>query len=147
VSRYEVLFIRLSLAYLLATGFLGVVFVLIPALAATFRVTHVHLGVVGFFLSMVMGVAFWMMPRPGGLRQERLETLTFYLLHGGLLLRLVVEPWWYQSGNNVLKYLTFVSGLLQLAAMLVFAYAMNKRVVTANRILQARQNTLSKVNS
>jgi hypothetical protein len=140
MSRYEVLFIRMALVYLLLTGLLGVLFILSPVLAAYLRVTHAHSGISGFFLSLVMGVAFWMMPRPGGLRQEKLETLTFYLLHGGLFLRLIVEPWWHQSSHEVLKYLTFSSGLSQLASMVVFAYAMNKRVVTVKRILQARQN-------
>ena len=40
-----------------------------PGLAGVLAPTHGHLGTVGFMLSMVMGVAFWMMPRPGGMRQ------------------------------------------------------------------------------
>jgi hypothetical protein len=33
-----------------------------------------------------------MMPRPGGLRQEGLDGLTFILLNTGLFLRLLLEP-------------------------------------------------------
>jgi len=51
-----------------------------PGLAGVLAPTHGHLGTVGFMLSMVMGVAFWMMPRPGGMRQTGYEAVTFALL-------------------------------------------------------------------
>jgi hypothetical protein len=139
MSRYEVLFVRMSLVYLVLTGLLGVLFTINPSLAVYFRVTHVHLGVIGFFLSLVMGVAYWLMPRPGGLRQEKLERLTFFTLNAGLLLRLVAEPWYRATSSASLKFLVVVSGLLLLAAMLIFAYAMQARVKTATEILKIRE--------
>ena len=81
MSRYETYLIKAGLTYLVLTGLLGVLFFFVPGLSRYFRTTHLHLGFIGFFLSMVMGVAYWMMPRPGGLRQERQEALTFYLLN------------------------------------------------------------------
>jgi hypothetical protein len=42
MSRYEALFIRMALAYLLLTGALGILFFLNPVLTAYFRITHVH---------------------------------------------------------------------------------------------------------
>jgi cbb3-type cytochrome oxidase subunit 1 len=141
MSRYEVLFVRMSLVYLVLTGLLGALFTINPSLAVYFRVTHVHLGVIGFFLSLVMGVAYWLMPRPGGLRQEKLERLTFYTLNAGLLLRLVAEPWWQATLLAPLKTLTVLSGLLLLSAMLIFAYAMQARVKTAAEILKIRGKT------
>lgn len=83
------------------TGLLGVLFFLFPSLAPYFRVAHIHLGVLGFFLSMVMGVAYWMMLRPGGLRQEGLEATTFHLLSSGLFLRALAEPWWRYTGAGL----------------------------------------------
>ncbi len=138
MSLYEYRLIRAALLYLVLTGLLGVLFFLFPALTLYFRVTHVHLGVVGFFLSMVMGAACWMMPRPGGLKQEELEAATFYLLNTGLVLRLVAEPWWRYTGDGLPRSLSVLSGLLLFAAILSFAYAMQARVKTKEMILELR---------
>lgn len=126
-------------APLLGAGLLGVLFFLFPALTPYFRVTHIHLGVIGFFLSMVMGVAYWMMPRPGGLRQEGLEAATFYLLNAGLVLRTLTEPWWRYTGNALPHGLSVLSGLLLFAAILTFTYAMQARVKTKELVLQLRR--------
>ncbi|MFO8150662.1 MAG: hypothetical protein R6T93_10210 [Trueperaceae bacterium] len=96
------------------------------------------MGTVGFFLSLVMGVAYWMMPRPGGIRQERLEAVTFWLLHGGLALRVVAEPAWRVTLASGWSTALLASALAQLAAMLVFALAMRARVVTADEVKRRR---------
>lgn len=139
MSRYQANLVRAAMVYLVLTGLMGLAMVLWPQLGGTVRTTHLHVGAVGFFLSMVMGVAYWMMPRPGGLRQERSEAVTFYLLNGGLLLRLVVEPWERMSALGALHTLNVVSALLQLAAMVVFAVAMQQRVKTREFIVRARE--------
>jgi hypothetical protein len=138
VSTYEVRLVRASLVWLVLTGALGVLFYLAPALAGPFRTTHVHMGAVGFLLSMVMGVAYWMMPRPGGMRQERAEALTFFCLHGGMLLRVATEPAWRATASAWLEPLVLLSGLLTLTAIGVFAFAMNRRVVTMDEIKRRR---------
>lgn len=138
MSRFQVLLVRASLVWLLTTATLGVVFMLAPGVAGAFRTTHVHLGVIGFFLSMVMGVAFWMMPRPGGVRQVRFEAATFFLLHGGLALRVVTEPVWRSTGASGWWAAMVASGVLQLAAIVVFAVAMHARVVTVDTIKRKR---------
>lgn len=139
MSRYEAALIRSALVYLVLTGLLGVAFFLAPVLTPYFRVTHVHLGVIGFFLAMVMGVAYWMMPRPGGIRQEGLEAATFYLLNAGLILRVVAEPWWRFSGSELAYGLSTFSGLLLFGAILVFAFAMQARVKTAAAVRRIRE--------
>jgi hypothetical protein len=138
VSAYEARLVRASLVWLVLTGLLGVLFYAAPTVAGTFRTTHVHMGAVGFFLSMVMGVAYWMMPRPGGLRQERAEAVTFFTLHGGLLLRVAAEPAHRLTGEAWLGWLAAASGVLQLAAIVVFALAMNARVVTMDEVRRRR---------
>ncbi|HRN19249.1 MAG TPA: hypothetical protein PLU66_09225, partial [Trueperaceae bacterium] len=45
-------------------------------------------------------------------------------------LRVVVEPWWRMTGDRNVQVAFVVSGLLLLAAMVVFLLAMSKRVVT-----------------
>jgi hypothetical protein len=130
VSKWQVAFLRAALGWLVATGVLGVVVSIWPALAGPFRPTHAHMGVLGFFLGMVMGVAFWMLPRPGGIKQTSWEAASFVLLQAGLVLRVVVEPWWRMTGDRNVQVAFVVSGLLLLAAMVVFLLAMSKRVVT-----------------
>jgi hypothetical protein len=140
MSRFEALFIRVALVYLVLTGLLGAAFYLWPTLMPYFRVTHVHIGVVGFFLSFVMGVAYWMMPRlPGGVRQEGLEAVTFVLLHGGLAIRVLAEPAWRYTGSAELAAANVVGAVAQVAAFAVFAYAMNARVRSAEAIRRLRR--------
>ncbi|BDG19010.1 hypothetical protein TthSNM11_12130 [Thermus thermophilus] len=135
---WHYLFVRAALFYLVYTALLGTLFYLFPSLVGPFRPSHVHAGLVGFFLQMVMGVAYWMMPRPGGLRQDRLEAFTFFLLNAGLFLRLLLEPFYLMGWEGLRPWLG-LSGGLQLAATLVFAYAMTKRVVTADMLRKMRE--------
>ncbi len=134
MSRYQVALLRGAVLYLLATAALGVLFTLRPDLVGLFGPTHAHLGLVGFFLSTVMGVAFWMMPRPGGIRQESWEAACFYLLNAGLVLRAVAEPWWRASQARLPHDLFVTSGALTLAAVVAFAWAMRRRIVTKDEV-------------
>ena len=138
MSRFQVALVRAALLWLVATAVLGVAFQIWPALAGAWRTTHVHMGVLGFFLSMVMGVAYWMMPRPGGVRQVRWEAATFFALHGGLLLRVVAEPQWRRTLAPTWQVASAASGVLLLAAIVTFAIAMNARVVTAETVRRRR---------
>ena len=138
MSRWEVALVRAALAWLVVTGALGVVATISPALGGLLRPTHTHVGTVGFLVSLVMGVAYWMMPRPGGIRQERLEAVTFWLLHGGLALRVVAEPAWRVTLAAGWSTALLASALAQLAAMRVFAWAMRARVVTADEVKRRR---------
>jgi hypothetical protein len=135
---WHFLFVRAALLYLVYTALLGTLFYLFPSLVGPFRPSHVHAGLVGFFLQMVMGVAYWMMPRPGGLRQDRLEGLTFFLLNAGLLLRLSLEPFYLREHEGLRPWLG-LSGVLQLLATLVFAFAMHQRVVTGDMLRKMRE--------
>lgn len=137
MSRYEVLLLRAAVLYLVATAAVGVLLAVRPALAPALGPTHAHLGLVGFFLSTVMGVAFWMMPRPGGIRQEGWEAACFYLLNGGMLLRAFTEPWWRLGGGPAAHDLFVISGVATLAAVVAFAWAMRRRLVTVE-VVRAR---------
>lgn len=130
MSRYEAWLLRGAVVYLLATGALGVLFTVRPGLVAAFGPTHAHLGLVGFFLSTVMGVAFWMLPRPGGIRQEGWEAACFYTLNAGMLLRAASEPWWRMTGDALAHALFVAAGGLAFLAVACFAWAMRRRIVT-----------------
>ena len=137
---YEYLFVRTSLFWLLVNGVLGVLFYLDPGLLGPWRSVHVHAGVVGFFMNMVFGVAYWMMPRPGQIKQPGLEALTYWTLNLGLLLRGVLEPLSASRGQSeLLNAGLLLSALLQLFAMVVFVYAMSRRVVTNEMLWRMRK--------
>jgi len=137
VSRWQVAFLRCALLWLLANGALGIVVAIRPGLTGLLAPTHAHLGTIGFFLSMVMGVAYWMLPRPGGLRQPRLEALTFLLLQAGMITRVVGEPWWRASGAEFAHVLFGLSGALVYGAIITFAVAMRQRIVTLDTLRAA----------
>src|SRR5690606_40666486 len=119
-------FLRCALVWLIANGLAGLAMAIWPGSKAVWQPTHAHLGTVGFFLSMVMGVAYWMLPRPGGIKQTRLEMTTFLFLQAGMLLRVVGEPWWRASGERLPYVLFAASGGLVSVAVLPLAYAMRK---------------------
>ncbi len=136
---HEYLFIRASLFYLVYTALLGVLFYVEPGWISYLKSSHVHAGLVGFFLNMVFGVAYWMMPRPGQLKQPGLEAATLYALNGGLLLRLALEPFSLTHPGRPLQALLTFSALLQLAGVLLFAFAMKQRVVTNEMLWKLRK--------
>lgn len=138
MSRYQVALIRAALLWLLLTAGMGLLFFVAPRFVGALRVVHVHLGVLGFFLSLVMGVAYWLMPRPGGLRQERLEGWTFWLFHPALALRAVAETWLRTGGPDWLRGALIVAGALLFAAIAIFVVAMFRRVRTAEAIRRLR---------
>ncbi len=118
-------------------GLVGASLAVWPSYVGALAPTHGHLGTVGFFLSMVMGVAFWMLPRPGGIRQTGLEATTFLFLQAGMLARVIGEPWWRLTGEGVPHALFAASGGLTFAAIVTFAVAMSRRVVTVERVRAA----------
>lgn len=120
--------------WLIANGLAGLAMSIWPEYIGVLQPTHAHLGTVGFFLSMVMGVAYWMLPRPGGIKQPRLEMVTFLCLQAGMLARVVGEPWWRASGDALPYALFAASGGLIFMAVLTFAFAMRKRIVTVEVI-------------
>jgi len=135
---YEYLFVRTSIFWLLFAGTLGFLFYLEPALLGPWRSVHVHAGVVGFFLNLVFGVAYWMMPRPGQIKQPGLEATTFWTLNLGLSLRVVVEPFPEVFGPAY-RDLLALAAFLQLVAMFIFAFAMHRRVVTNEMLWRLRK--------
>lgn len=118
-------------------GLVGASMAVWPQMAGALAPTHGHLGTVGFFLSMVMGVAYWMLPRPGGIRQTRLEAVTFLFLQTSMVVRVVGEPWWRLTGDALPHALFSASGGLTFGAIVTFAIAMSRRVVTVDAIRAA----------
>ncbi len=96
-------------------------------LAPYWIVVHVHLALVGGVVQMIMGVALWMLPLTVPIERrlqfrDGLAWLTYALFNGGLLGRFVVEYAFRTGGGDITGALTLLTGLMQLAALLVFVY-------------------------
>lgn len=104
------LFVKTALAYLVLALLAGVLVTVRPlaAIAPYFGAlspVYFHLFMVGWVTQLIVGVAYWMFPkftkqRPRG--YDGLAWATWWLLNGGLLLRVLAEPlqainpqpWW-----------------------------------------------------
>lgn len=130
MDRVSLAYTRAALVWLVAGAALGTLMLSDGLLAGDWRTwfspTHGHMLFVGWFLQFAVGVAYWLLPRqrtsgkPLGY-DERLALAAVLLLNAGLLLRVLVEPsdrMGYTTGTDIV--LT-VSGLLQLAAVLIIA--------------------------
>lgn len=101
-----------------------------PALAAAWP-GYLHLLMVGWITGLIMGVAFWLFPRPDRNRAtppEQLGWTAYGCLYIGLLLRLVAEPATALNPASAMRWLLPVSGLLQLAAAAAFVLLIWPRV-------------------
>jgi hypothetical protein len=132
--RIHRLFIKTALVYL----FLGVVaggWMLlaragwVPPGPPNLYTVHIHLLGVGFLLMMVCGVALWMFPRKSGETREQaahdpLSWTSYYLIAGGLAVRVAAELLPDLFGNTVLAASVF----LQAGGVLAFVVVVWPRV-------------------
>ena len=132
VRRY----IKTSFVFLLAGLLLGGWIVAAEFLAGRypprlFITAHVHLLLVGFMLTIVMGVATWMFPRPARdetrYRPEVVEAV-YWLMTLSTALRAVAEILLGVTGAPRLGWLIAAGGLGQLAGAILFVLNMWWRV-------------------
>ena len=91
---------------------------------------HNHLISVGFIMMMIMGVAYWMFPRPSGtalrdVSRDPLSWANYLLLNVGLILRVIFEPF---SDSELAGRLLVISSLLQMLGIFLFVVSIWKRV-------------------
>jgi len=83
-----------------------------------------HMLVIGWITQVIMGVSFWMFPRKKRNRKKEQSALAvgaFYLLNGGLVVRLSTEPFlplFTESG--ILSGVVIFSAVLQVSAILLY---------------------------
>ncbi len=122
-------FIRISLVYL-ALGFtLGAVLMANKALAfypLTWRLLPIHIEVLlmGWFVQLAVGVAYWILPRLSGPQprgNERLVWLSFWMVNLGIWLIIIeaIAP---------LQALSLAGRLVELGGVAVFILGSWKRV-------------------
>lgn len=139
------LFVKAGLVYLTLTFLLGSVLLTLEALGKpipyVFSIEHAHLGMVGWLVNIVIGIAVWMLPlnrlrfpdtQGRGPRGSMIAC--FLLLNVGLALRLVTEPWYQLGGRTpVAAALLIFSAILQLLAILLFVVIAWQRVRAPSR--------------
>lgn len=101
-----------------------------PAWLAALRPVWIHLVAVGWLTQIVFGVALWMFPRaPSGRALPEAAVLAAWAaLNGGLVARAVSEPAWTLGAGPGWGALLLASGVVQAAAVAVFAAALWPRV-------------------
>ena len=92
---------------------------------------HTHAILVGFVMSMILGVALWMFPRPekdDTRYSPRLAEVAYWLLTTGTAGRVAGEVLRVSSIGLWLRWLVVVCGLLQVAGIGVFFFTMWTRI-------------------
>jgi len=133
-------FVKAGLCYLALTFVAGSVLLALEAVGHpvpyVFGIEHAHLGTVGWLVNTVIGIALWMLPlnrsrfpRTQGRYPRRMVAACFTLLNGGLVLRLVGEPWYQLGGATVAAAaLLLVSAVAQPLGIAIFVIIAWQRV-------------------
>ena len=133
-------FVKAALLYLALTFIVGSILLTLEALGHSvpyvFAVEHAHLGTVGWLVNIVIGIALWLLPlnrvrfpSTQGRYPPGAVVTCFLLLNGGLLARLIAEPW-YQLGGRPLaaSVLLVTASVAQPVAIVVFVAIAWQRV-------------------
>ena len=129
-------FVRTALVYFtvaLAVGagmHLPPVVAAVPDLAGAWP-AYLHLLMVGWVTQLIIGVAYWLFPRPDRSRpppNDRAGWAAYILLNTGLLIRAVAEPRAIVEPGSALRWALPLAGILQLAAACAFVAVIWPRV-------------------
>lgn len=92
---------------------------------------HTHAIFVGFVMMMILGVALWLFPRPektDDRYRPELAGAAYWMLTLGTAARVLGELLRIAVGAVWLRWAVVASGLLQIAALLLFFYTMWSRI-------------------
>ena len=112
-------------------GYLLVAVGLQYATSPVWQPVYWHMLLVGWLMQLIFGVAYWMFPPFAKSRPQRSPALawfTYAALNGGLLLRVVVEPWHGVRPHAGLGWLLALSAMLQAAAGWTFVITIWSRI-------------------
>lgn len=123
------LFVKTSIVALLLTFVWGAAMAVAEALGHPFgqiwAIEHAHLAFVGWLVNLVIGIALWMLPLARAVFPEMqgryprlLPYAAFACLNGGLVLRILSEP--FVAQNQIAATLLGVSAILQVVAIVLF---------------------------
>jgi hypothetical protein len=132
-------FIRTSAMYLVLTFLAGAIFLyhnwLSGPVPRVWVIVHLHAGLVGWLVNIVIGVALWMFPlnkeafpETAGRYTLPLARTCYFGLNLGLAVRLITEPIFWYTQNRLVGGLMALSGIPQLIAVAIFLYIVWMRV-------------------
>lgn len=132
-------FIRTSALYLVVTFIAGAILLyhnwLLGPVPRVWTSVHLHLGLVGWLVNIVIGVGLWMFPLnkavfpdSSGRYTLPLARLCYFGLNLGLVTRLITEPIFWYSQNRLIGGLMALSAIPQVMAVLIFLYIVWIRV-------------------
>lgn len=101
------------------------------AAVSVLRPEYWHLLLVGWLMQLIFGVAYWMFPSAPGERSQGspiLGWLTYLTLNGGLLLRVIIEPWHSLRPQAGLGWLLVPAAVLQVTAGWTFVVSIWHRI-------------------
>lgn len=118
-------FIYFIAALLLAIALASRSLVSLPTFVDYLSPAYFHLFMVGWVTQMIFGVVFWLFPivtreRPRG--DERVGWAAYFLLNGGLLLRVVGEPLNSSMPAAGVGWVLVLSAVLQWLAAVLFVF-------------------------
>jgi hypothetical protein len=119
--------VGLSIGGLMMTGR----WISLPSWVWLLRQTHVHLLTFGWITQLIIGIAYWMLPRltrtlPRG--NQTINWSVLVTLNVGLLMRVVLEPLYLHQPRPALGLLLAISGWLQAIAGVLFVINAWQRV-------------------
>ena len=129
-------FVRTALLYFVAALALGTALLVRPLVAAAPLLSaawpgYVHLLTVGWITQLIIGVAYWLFPRPDRARPappDHLGWAAYVQLNAGLLLRLAAEPVAILDPASDARWLLPFAGFMQLGAAICFLLLVWPRV-------------------
>jgi heme/copper-type cytochrome/quinol oxidase subunit 1 len=92
---------------------------------------HTHVILVGFVMTMILGVALWLFPRPeksDARYRPALAELSYWLLTGGTAIRFIAELTRGVNASQWLRWIIVAASASQILALAVFFYTMWSRI-------------------
>jgi hypothetical protein len=132
-------YIKLSLVYLVIALLVAAILAsrtlwTLPPVLAALSPVYFHLFMVGWVSELIIGVVFWLFPTYSPERKRGNETLAwavFWILNGGLLLRIFSEP--------MLGRAPWAGGVLAASAVLQWVAGMLFVYITWGRVRPPRR--------
>jgi hypothetical protein len=97
---------------------------------------------VGWITQIIFGVSLWMFPgrtREEGFAAQKWGWLTYFFLNGGLVLRIIAEPWVISAERIIFDILIVISVVSQLVAAITYTIEMWPRIQSKKQRLRNRK--------
>ena len=129
-------YVKTSLIFFLLGLFLGAWILVLrisggAAPSAALISAHTHVLLFGFVIMLIMGVAYWMFPRPAKddfRYSPNIAELNYWLITAGTVIRAAGELWMAVASNPAEIYLVAAGSALQMTAGVVFVWKVWSRI-------------------